>query len=63
MRTKTIKEQIRDLDRQLMAFVGLATDPQASKPMNSLLDQRFELMVIRDRGFRMIDHRRVTPLT
>lgn len=44
----SVKRQIQLIDRELLKFVGLATDPQARPLANRLLDHRLELMQERD---------------
>ena len=53
-----VKQRIRLVDKELLRFVGLAADPQAREPVDRLLDRRLDLMLERDRGFRMTDRRR-----
>lgn len=56
----SVRQRIHQVDRELLRFVGLASDPQACGPVNTLLDRRLVLMLERDRGYRFRDNRRVT---
>jgi hypothetical protein len=60
---RSVNHRIQQVDRELLRFVGLGTDPQGRDPANRLLDERLILMDERDRGFRLTDRRRVTPTT
>lgn len=58
----SVRQRIRLVDKELLRFVGLASDPQARKTVDDLLDQRLTLMQERDQGYRFRDNRRVTIL-
>ena len=60
---RTVLKNIIKVDRQLLRYVGLSTDPQAAKAVDQLLDERLRLMTERDQGYRVTDRRRVTGLT
>jgi hypothetical protein len=57
--TRSVLEEIRWVDRQMLKFVGLMNDPQARELADRMLDRRLLLMLDRDRGFRTVDRRRV----
>jgi hypothetical protein len=59
--SRTVREEIRYLDRLLLKLVGLTNDPQAGELADQLLDKRLLLMDQRDHGFAVNDRRRVRP--
>lgn len=59
--SRTVREEIRSLDRLLVRLVGLMNDPQTRVLADQLLDKRLLLMMQRDRGFAVNDRRRVRP--
>jgi hypothetical protein len=56
---RSVLEEIRRVDRQILKCVGLMNDPQARELADRMLDQRLALMADRDRGFSMTDRRQV----
>jgi hypothetical protein len=57
--SKTVREEIRYVDRLLLKLVGLINDPQALKVADGLLDRRLILMDQRDHGYAVTDRCRV----
>jgi hypothetical protein len=57
--SRSVLEEIRYVDRQMLKLVGLMNDPQTQRLADRLLDRRLILMADRDQGFRTTDRRRV----
>lgn len=55
----SVAYRLRKLDQKLRRFVGLASDPQARRPVDLLLDERLSLMFERDCGYRVNDRRKL----
>lgn len=57
--SRSVLEEIREVDWLMRKFVGLMNDPQAKRLADRMLDRRLLLMTERDQGFRTTDRRRV----
>lgn len=57
--TRPMLGEIRRIDHQLSLLRGLEALPGWTEKVDTLLDERRELMAVRDRGFRVSDRRRV----